>query len=230
MALTKCPECGKEISDKAQYCQGCGYPISPNNRWLAGFEIKKYVENKAILYGAIAFAFLVGIFIIVNASNNKRDYPKSSLKANSYSTKPQTGKEGALASAESYLNSAAFSYDGLVEQLEYTGFSSSEAKYAADNCGADWKEQALREAKSYLHSSAFSYSGLIEQLEYSGFTLEEAKYGADHCGANWKEQASKMAASYLKSLSFTRTRLIEQLEYSGFTHEQAVYGADQNMK
>lgn len=27
MALMKCPECGKEISDKAQSCPNCGYPI-----------------------------------------------------------------------------------------------------------------------------------------------------------------------------------------------------------
>lgn len=28
MALFKCPECGKEISDKASSCPGCGYPIN----------------------------------------------------------------------------------------------------------------------------------------------------------------------------------------------------------
>ena len=27
MALIKCPECGKEISDKAKNCIHCGYPI-----------------------------------------------------------------------------------------------------------------------------------------------------------------------------------------------------------
>ena len=28
MALIKCPECGKEISDKSKTCINCGYPIS----------------------------------------------------------------------------------------------------------------------------------------------------------------------------------------------------------
>lgn len=27
MALIKCPECGRDISDKAQSCPACGYPI-----------------------------------------------------------------------------------------------------------------------------------------------------------------------------------------------------------
>lgn len=28
MALINCPECGKQISDKATVCPNCGYPIS----------------------------------------------------------------------------------------------------------------------------------------------------------------------------------------------------------
>lgn len=28
MALIKCPECGKEISDKAEKCPNCGYPVN----------------------------------------------------------------------------------------------------------------------------------------------------------------------------------------------------------
>lgn len=31
MALIKCPECGKEISDKARACPNCGYPIAKLN-------------------------------------------------------------------------------------------------------------------------------------------------------------------------------------------------------
>ena len=27
MALVKCPECGKEISDRAKTCIGCGFPL-----------------------------------------------------------------------------------------------------------------------------------------------------------------------------------------------------------
>lgn len=28
MALIKCPECGKEVSDKANACIHCGYPLN----------------------------------------------------------------------------------------------------------------------------------------------------------------------------------------------------------
>jgi hypothetical protein len=137
-------------------------------------------------------------------------------------------KEQALKSAISYLKYSSFSYEGLLEQLEYEKFTHEQAVYGADNCGANWFEQALKSAKSYLKYSSFSYEGLIEQLEYEKFTHEQAVYGADNCGANWFEQADKSAASYLKYSSFSYEGLIEQLEYEMFTHEQAVYGAEQN--
>lgn len=138
------------------------------------------------------------------------------------------GEANALRSAKNYLSFMAFSYNGLIDQLEYEGYTLSEATYAVDNCGADWNSQAVKSAKSYLSFSAFSYSGLIGQLEYEGFTTEEATYAADNCGADWYEQAAKSAKSYLDFMAFSRDGLIDQLEYEGFTYEQAVYGAEAN--
>lgn len=135
------------------------------------------------------------------------------------------GQRNALSSAKNYLNIIAFSYSGLISQLEYEGFTNEEATYAADNCGADWMEQALKKAKDYLNTSPFSYSGLIGQLEYEGFSTEEATYGVDNCGADWMEQAAKSAQNYIDLMSFSRSGLIDQLEYEGFTAEQAEYGA-----
>lgn len=139
-----------------------------------------------------------------------------------------TGQKNALAKANSYLSHSSFSRQGLIEQLEYEKFSTEEATYAVDNCGANWSEQAEKKAKSYLNHSAFSYSGLIDQLEYEGFTHDQAVYGVEKSGADWNEQAVKKAASYLKHSSFSRQGLIDQLEYEGFTNEQAVYGVSKN--
>lgn len=141
---------------------------------------------------------------------------------------PSTGETNALNSAKDYLSLMPFSYNGLVDQLEYEGYTHTEATYAADNCGADWYAQALEEAKDYLSLMSFSYSGLIEQLEYEGYTNAEATYAADNCGADWYEQAVIAAKDYLDIMSFSRDGLIDQLEYVGFTHDQAVYGVEQN--
>lgn len=95
---------------------------------------------------------------------------------------PTKAQENALKKAESYLKYSAFSRKGLIEQLEFEGFTHSEAVYGVDNVGADWKEQAVKKAKSYLSYSAFSRKGLIEQLEFEGFTHEQAVYGVTQNG------------------------------------------------
>ncbi|MBQ3430273.1 Ltp family lipoprotein [Candidatus Saccharibacteria bacterium] len=91
-------------------------------------------------------------------------------------------QKNALQSAKSYLSFSAFSYDGLVSQLEFEKYSHEDAVYAADNCGADWNEQAVKSAKSYLRMSAFSHDGLVDQLEFEGFTTEQAEYGVTQNG------------------------------------------------
>ena len=85
-----------------------------------------------------------------------------------------TGEANALRAAASYLRFTAFSYEGLIDQLEFEGYSTQEATYAADNCGADWNEQAAKSASNYLSFMAFSLEGLIDQLELEGFTPEQA--------------------------------------------------------
>lgn len=92
------------------------------------------------------------------------------------------GEKNALDKAKSYLDYTAFSKEGLIEQLEYEGFTNAEAKFGADNCGANWKEQAAKKAKQYMDYSSFSKKGLIGQLEYEGFTSEQAEYGAKAVG------------------------------------------------
>lgn len=139
-----------------------------------------------------------------------------------------TGEKNALSKANNYLRAMPFSYEGLIAQLKYEGFTDAEAKYGADHCGANWNEQALKKAKSYLKTMPFSAKGLTEQLKYDKFTSAQAKYGVEHCGANWKTQAVKKAKSYLDIMSFSRDSLIRQLEFDGFTHADAVYGAEQN--
>ena len=88
-----------------------------------------------------------------------------------------SGEKNALKKALQYLDYTAFSYSGLIEQLEFEGFTHSEAAYGADHCGADWNEQAAKKAKQYLDYSPFSRSELIDQLVFEGFTRQQAEYG-----------------------------------------------------
>lgn len=92
------------------------------------------------------------------------------------------GERNALKKAQDYLDFTAFSYTGLIDQLEFEGYTYQEALYGVDNCGADWNEQAAKKAAQYLEFMAFSRQGLIEQLEYEGFTHEQAVYGVTQNG------------------------------------------------
>ena len=105
-----------------------------------------------------------------------------STSSNASTPSPTTGEKNALRSAREYLNFSAFSYTGLINQLEYEGYSTEEATYAADNCNANWNEQAAKSAKEYLDMSSFSRQELINQLIYEGYTQEQAEYGVTQNG------------------------------------------------
>ena len=92
------------------------------------------------------------------------------------------GEKNAVEKAKSYLRVMAFSREGLIDQLEYEGFTHKEAVYGADHAGADWNEQAAKKAAQYLEYSAFSREGLIDQLKYEGFTQSQAEYGVRAVG------------------------------------------------
>ena len=64
MALIKCPECGKSISDQAISCPECGHPINQK-------PLKKIISKKTLWIGcAIAFVcIIVGSIIFINISN-----------------------------------------------------------------------------------------------------------------------------------------------------------------
>ena len=91
-------------------------------------------------------------------------------------------QQQAVTMAGDYLDYSGFSRTGLIEQLEFEGFSNSDAEFAVDYVDPDWMEQAVRVAQNYLDYTSFSRQGLIDQLEYEGFTTEQAEHGADEVG------------------------------------------------
>lgn len=91
--------------------------------------------------------------------------------------------DSALDAAEKYLTFMSFSRRELTEQLEYEGFSNADAKYAVENCSADWFDQATGKAELYMTEvGGFSYKTMVDQLKHDGFTSFEAEHGAKHVG------------------------------------------------
>lgn len=69
MALFECPECGREISDKAEKCIHCGYPIKPQQK-----------QGKVIFQSSNDFMGLLGKYTIKDKDGNII----AKLRANDY--------------------------------------------------------------------------------------------------------------------------------------------------
>lgn len=64
MAIIMCPECGKNVSDKAAACIHCGYPLQK-------------IQGKVIIKASNAFIGLAGKYNIYDSHNNKLGSIKS---------------------------------------------------------------------------------------------------------------------------------------------------------
>lgn len=136
-----------------------------------------------------------------------------------------SNKEKAVGDAKEYMKKYYCSYDGLIQYLQAT-YSYEDAKYAADNCGADWKAEALGLAKKWAESKDYSYDGMIESLQYSGFSYDDAKYAADNCNGNWSDAAVQKAKTKLMYSNYSYDGLIKSLQYDGFSYDDAKAATD----
>ena len=82
MALIKCSECGRQVSDKAESCPQCGAPIaSALETEAAGAKLRTTQQTSTrlkthILISAILFwAGIVGIIVVVQSASRGRVPP-----------------------------------------------------------------------------------------------------------------------------------------------------------
>lgn len=211
MEKTKmCKHCQSEIDKKARVCPSCGKKLGGNAKFviigiialfvlIGAFgnkddkDTKDTANQTANIQKSTNKESKIDETKAANPTEEPTPEPTSEPTAEptpeptSEPPKEETpkltmGQKNALSKANSYLNYSAFSYSGLIEQLEFEGFSNEDATYAVDNCGADWNEQAAIKAQEYLDYDSFSRSGLIEQLEFEGFAKEQAEYGVTEVG------------------------------------------------
>ena len=94
MSLIKCPECGKEFSDKASACPNCGCPISEIRKQAGEEKQNNIVELKlegsySLKYdGENIEIYNSGIFVfsapkkefVLNYGKEEKDYGREQLK------------------------------------------------------------------------------------------------------------------------------------------------------
>ena len=203
--MTKiCNNCGTSNKETSKFCANCGAEIkieentTSNSKGVSNWWKSQNNGVKGITIVGICclgLFLIIGIFGMITPDAPSTEIAETVPSAENTTTVDQeptttvsqepattVSQDQAVEMAESYLRSQSFSRQGLIEQLEYEGFTNEEAKYAVDQISVDWNEQAAKKAESYLSSQSFSRQGLIEQLEYEGFTSEQAKYGVQSVG------------------------------------------------
>lgn len=73
MALIKCPECGKEISDKAKTCPNCGSPVLQEQseaKSIASSSSSKPKKNSklgvaALIFSILGCSFIIGVILAI---------------------------------------------------------------------------------------------------------------------------------------------------------------------
>jgi hypothetical protein len=173
------------------------------------------VRNVGIVVGALLVVG-IGVAIASSGSSNKNSTAgittasspaataaataKATAAPTAKATAPATAKapagptltnqqQNAARSARQYLSFAAFSRQGLIDQLSSSAgdqYAVQDATIAVDSLNVDWNAEAVQSAKEYLKISPFSCQGLIDQLDSSAgeqFTVAQATYGAQQAGA-----------------------------------------------
>jgi hypothetical protein len=135
------------------------------------------------IVGIVIFVLFIIGSLSGGGSSTETPTTNTPTPANTESNKPKVSSEtvsqaNAAKKAENYLSIMAFSQSGLINQLKFDGFSTSDATYGVIAQNANWNDQAAKKAENYLSIMAFSRSGLINQLKFDGFSQEQAAYGA----------------------------------------------------
>jgi len=146
MALIKCPECGKEISDKAASCPNCG------------MELRRRGSSNSLLalYMIILIAFLVAIIYIT--------YPSYKVSKALITT---------LRSYSETTQSISTDYN-FNETKSYRNLNTIEPKphaYSIKQANKDSRPKNLREAVDYLYEIPVVYWVKLDSSNiYIGFT------------------------------------------------------------
>lgn len=116
MALIKCPECGREISDQAESCPGCGYVINKKNSRNSG-------SKKNVILAMIATAVVITIVFAVGSRVGNRSYRRSS-SSHTYSS----GKSYSYGSADSAKSNYSYSSSSTAKNDDSAIFKNLDIK------------------------------------------------------------------------------------------------------
>lgn len=124
MALINCPECGKQISDKATTCPNCGCPIINNNSSIQTPQVTRN-KKRGCLIPILIILIILGIGLTVGISDMKKNpdkYNSSKITAKFIDVSVEEGKKIDLVLKECGIEKLkSFEHDELLDGVHFDG-------------------------------------------------------------------------------------------------------------
>ncbi len=210
MALIKCPECGKEISDACPSCPGCGYPITEemkNNPVSVSKKNNKKRNIKLIVgicMGIILTGVLIAVIFVYNSPSSKYSRANNAFEAGDYekAIKIYSGLGSYLDSSDRLLlatqnynyaeGNAALNngdYDGAIQFFEQC-MEFEDASILIQNAHY---QKGLKQAENGEYNSAMESFRNAGDYEDSGEQIKRCFYeiGIDYVSSNEIESAAE---------------------------------------
>lgn len=244
MALITCPECGKQISDRAKSCPDCGFPINTDETAGEGVSPANSAGTSAINMQSVNNVGTNEYQTMTEAQRKAVESYNSKKKKKWSVPKIILAVVLALAIgrtvAYKYID---YSYNqrkgyrtnktSTTKNTDTTNQSKTEEKQIeADPALSHEYRNALESARVYSEMMNMSKKGIYDQLisEYGDkFPKDAAQYAIDNLDADWKKNALESAKTYSDEMHMSRQDIYDQLisEYGDqFTAEEAQYAID----
>ena len=162
MALIKCPECGKEISDKAGACPHCGCPIGNTTQPIQNNDGKSNKGSKKILIGVVAVVAIAGTGYYFGIAKPQQHLAEQKAV---YEEAQDLIDEGKYDKAIEELNSI-IDYDGAQDAINEAETGKEKATYVE-------AENLLEQGK---YDDGIELLNTIPDYPDSAETIEQAKY------------------------------------------------------
>ena len=138
MAMIKCPECGKEFSDKAPACPNCGCPISEVIKSASSENERKAAADKMIaaVNRAMEKARKAGAAFEVDSQDIQKMTKENQIDLNSAAAASTVGM--LVRTAASACDRQYYAYQNLIPELE-----PEREKMTPES--KSWREMTVRE-------------------------------------------------------------------------------------
>lgn len=168
MALIKCPECGREVSDKATSCPNCGYEINKSNGEQSTKSNKKWIVILICVFAVIACG--VGAWWFLGSDETSKA-KEAVTETSIYEDDEEEEDEEPMGviSVESLITTKTIEWCGSNQQIPVLASENSDIVATLKQLGFDIINQ---ESKTFEEEGGESFIAEITTLKKENCSIE----------------------------------------------------------